>query len=447
MKKFLFFLLFLLPFGVSACGMIGYIVRPSAEFLERTEDMDHTAILDLNDGIEDVWFNIMKPAGVADGGIITVTPVPAEAALVHVANVAKGEIPSYPYLQVTHKTLRGYVWKEIFDTLGFLIPFYLFAALLTIVICLIIMLIRRIQGRPMGSIKKVASAAVFLLFLLIFCWTLLGYSQQSLGLSGEIVSVSVPKVNMVPVNPEDKVTIAYSTTTKGMTLQVVSAENGTGLANYLERNGLPKSPANASNLSRYVDQGFNFVITYTPVALLSENDSRYVHVTFPSEKIFFPLAVNYDDNGAAHPVKVLVLKPVLITGYETYLSELPNSKTAHSEGLHLNNAITYYANYNATAPNASIVHFYREPKDYNHDVTMDIGTPTAITNYRLLTSGWILVPLLTACIFLIGYLYVFGLKVLPTNLRRIIILILYIPIGFSALYFFFFLLRIYKGMW
>ncbi len=416
MKKLLLLALFLAPIGVSACGLIGYIARPSAEFLERTDDMDHTAIIDLNNGIEDTWFNVKRPTGIADGAILTVTPVHATAEAIHVVDIGKNEMPTYnPYYKVSHTTLVSKVGEAVMAWANYYIPIVLLLAFLTMIVCAIIMARNRVKGIPNKEIiERMAGTAISLFAIVIIFWGVIGYSQSSLGLSGTVVSTLAP--GRMVVDSSDRVNIAFSTTTRGMTLQVVSAEDGRGLMNYLERNGLPKSPANEENLSRFVRDGFNFVITYTPISVLGENDRRYVHVTFPSQKLLFPLSVNYDNGTAPHPVEVLVLKSVVIPGYSTDLGK--------QERKNLNNAISYYG-YDSFAPNTSVVHFYRAPKDYKEDVTMDIGIPKVISFYEMLAGAWVTFP--ASLGILVAFIY--GLALLPRKIRRGINIALYGIIG------------------
>lgn len=424
MKKLLLLVLFLAPLGVSACGLIGYIARPSGEFLERTNDMDHTAVIDLNNGIEDTWFNVKKPAGITDGAILTVTPVHARAEDIHVAGIEKNAMPTYsPYDKVSHTTLMSEVRHAVFDWLDFSVPILLVLTFLTMIVCAIIMVRNRVKGIPNKEIVgRMAGTAMSLFAIVIIFWGGIGYIQQSAGLSGSIISTRGPSGMFV--DSSDRVNITYSTITKGMTLQVLSAEDGKGLTNYLERNGLPKSPANEENLTRFVGSGFNFVITYTPMAVLGENERRYVHVMFPSQKLFFPLSVNFDNNLTPHPVHVLVLKPVVIPGYSTDL--------AKEEQKNLNNAISYYGRDSSgprrssiIAPDTSVVHFYRAPKDYNEDVTMDIGIPNVIKFYKILSSAWVTFPIH----FGILVAFIYGISILPKKVRKGINIVLYGIIG------------------
>lgn len=412
MKKLLLLALFIAPFSVSACGLIGYIARPSTEFLERTNDMDHTAIIDLNNGIEDTWFNVKKPAGIADGAILTVTPVHATAEAIHVTDIGKKEMPTYnPFYKVSQSTLMSKVGEEVIAWSNSFIPPILLLTFLTMIVCAVIMIRNRVKGIPNKEIiERVIGTAVSLFAIVIIFWGVIGYSQQSLGLSGSLAPTS--GLGGMIADSSDHVNIAFSTTTRGMTLQVVSAEDGKGLTNYLERNGLPKSPTNEENLSRFVSGGFNFVITLTPISVLGENERRYIHVTFPSQKLFFPLSVNYDNSTTPHPVEVLVLKPVVISGYSTDL--------AKQERKNLNNEISYYG-YDPFAPSTSIVHFYRAPKDYYEDVTMDIGIPKVISFYQMLSDAWVSLAILA--------ILVYGLAVLPKKIRRGINIVLYGIIG------------------
>lgn len=421
MKK-LVLLLLLTPLSLFACGMLSYIALPNSSFLTQTEDMDHSVILDLVDGKESMYMNLKSPEGVSSGKLLTVTPVPAEASTITVEEITAPELPAsdqgtrISFSRLFENTISSSFFQKV---LGFTLPLLFVVSLIALVALLII--IRKKQKGGIASSGKIKFALyvsatvalllpVFILVLLVVFNTLDTVNTQSISSSG----MPTKSPGMI-LQEDDHVTISYSTTTKrGTTLQVISAENGQGLTNYLERNGLPKQADNENVFGVYVEKKMNFVITQTDISKLPEGEKSYTHVQFPSETIFFPLGVNYHDSDEKHPVEALVLKPVTVSGFSTDLSKDGIPKPLK------NKTLTYYKE----GPNYSTrVHFFDEERNYNHDITMNIGKSSKLILAEFITKSWTLFTLFVILFALLVSTISLGVSKLPKILRVVYVLL------------------------
>lgn len=402
MKKYLFGLLIVLPLSLSACGVMVFVARPNAEFLSQTNDMDHSVILDINHGVEDMWFKIKKPADLTSGSVVTVTPIPNDINLSKINEIQKNEVPNpnlndkITYEKIASSFIRGSLEKTS-----------LFIVLIPILfIFAVVLLIRSFVNRRKNiedseSLKKSISwvgSALVVSYLLFFPWSLFIFlsSMMGVGLGGGVSMAGVPTSLGIKYSNTDNITVTYSTTTEsGTTLQLIQAENGIGLTSYLERNGLPKSPSNNIVLSRYVKEGYNFAVTFVPVNQGDVILDRYIHISFPSQQLFFPLGVNYADTDDKHGVKAMVLKPVTSQGFlsdfeskeENSMYGMRMNSDSHDSysGDNLNKKISYYRN-DENNPAFSVINFYDSKRNYNYDVFMSVGTPFSLKIFEFITT-------------------------------------------------------------
>jgi hypothetical protein len=385
--------------------------------------MDHSVIIDLNNGTQDVWFNIKKPADMNDGSIITLMPVPAQSAAITINEIEGSQVPN-PSLadKVSYQAGVRVVLSSLKDWI--IIPFAILVLLLLVLY--IVLFIKRNDGTGQPGTKKALLRVSIALIPVII---IVGFSvleMTTLGVGGG--SLGGYGAPLIP-NENDQVTIVHQEVTKnGTTLQVIEAQNGTGLADYLERNGLPKSPTNNTVLSRYVSEGYNFAITQTPSTALSENQKRYIHVTFPSERLFFPLGVNYQDSEMMHGVDVMVLKPVVIAGFAPDFSTYgPTHGGDHVEQMAFNKTISYYKDPQGgdfrnpyTHVGISIVHFFDSVKNYAYDVTMDIGIPQSVKTWAVIFHPAVLFLLIFVLFIVFVSIVTAVLSKLPRLLQTII---------------------------
>jgi uncharacterized membrane protein YfcA len=442
MKKYLFALLVLLPLSLSACGVMVFVARPNAEFLAQTNDMDHSVILDINQGVEDMWFKIKKPADLTSGSVITVTPIPNDISLSKINEINENEIPNpnlndkVTYQKVINHFLEG-LGSKIY-MFFFLTPFlFIFA---------ISILIRSRSNKKKNiedseTLKKGISwtgSAFLVNYFVFFMWFLFGFMSSMIGI-GQGGSVTMPGMALsdgMRYSDSDNISIAYSTTThSGTTLQLIQAENGEGLTSYLERNGLPKSPSNNVVLSRYVKEGYNFAVTYIPVDNSNLINERYIHLSFPSQQLFFPLGVNYADSDDKHAVTVMTLKPVTSKGFSSdfawvneerrnNIPKMVDDSSAHdtSSQENLNNKITYYRD-GSDQPNLSVVHFYYSKKNYNHDVFMSVGIPFSLKFFEFINTQMFLIIAFALIILFFVYLAYLSMRSQSDNFKKNFLLV------------------------
>ncbi len=402
--------------------MFSYIAVPNSAFLTQTEDMDHTVILDLVGDKESMYMNLKRPAGISAGSLLTVTPIPSEAGAITVEEITGEALPhSDAGSKVTTIDLfRRGINSSLFEMLTFIIlPLSFLLSLIALVVLLIIIRKKQKAGLPNSSRVKFftyfSASVTFLLPAPLFLILFLTASGVGTGGSKSVRAPALPGSLGMAMDGDDHVTVSYTTTTKrGTTLQVVSAEDGRGLTNYLERNGLPKQVGNEEVLSGYVKKGMNFVITQTDVANLPDGERSYIHVQFPSENIFFPLGVNYRESKEKHRVEALVLKPITVAGFSTDLS------TKEKTGEEKNKTLEYFSegeNYSTK------VHFFDEAQNYNHDITMKVGKSSKLIFTEFITKLWILFGAFFLLFTLFISLVSFGVSKLPKVLRAIYVLL------------------------
>lgn len=423
MKKYLFGLLVLLPLSLSACGVMVFVARPNAEFLAQTNDMDHSVILDINQGVEDMWFKIKRPADLTSGSVVTVTPIPNDISLSKINEINANEIPN-PNLddKVTYQKIINNFLYGLFSKI------YLYFFLTPLLLISGVAFLIRSRSNKKNNIednqilKKGISwvgSAFLVNYFLIFVWIMFMFMSSTIGvvMGGALPMPGMALSDGMRYIESDNISIAYSTTThSGTTLQLIQAENGEGLTSYLERNGLPKSPSNNVVLSRYVKEGYNFAVTYIPVDNSNLINERYIHLSFPSQELFFPLGVNYANSEDKHAVTVMTLKPVTSKGFssdfawvnEERRNNIPkmmddNSTHDTSSQENLNNKIMYYRD-GSDQPNLSVVHFYDSKKNYNHDVLLNVGMPFSLKFFEYINTQLFLILAFALIILFLVYL-------------------------------------------
>ena len=395
LKKYIASLLLLATVSLFACGAMVFIAPQVGDFLQRTYDMDHSSIVDYNNGKEDMWFTIQKLATMQVGAVLTVTPLPADPNTIHVKEIIQDNLPNtYLGKKIISLAILENAISAMWEIIYKVLPIILGVSATALIISLGYIVWNTIKKRPSSDcIKKVVYTSSSIIFLTIIPVTFLfffGFSGSALGI-GQGGSIPVPGISLgLSGNMEDRVTISYSTTTtEGITMQVVSAEDGKGLTNYLERNGLPKAPSNEETLSRYVDQKMNFVITHVPYEAFYASQKKYIHIDFPSQNIFFPLGVNYANSENKHAVTILVLKPVKMKGFSTNFSDTDENNNQYTDDSikhrvatnPQNKSISYFAGENnrEDTPTKRMVYFYDKESAYNYDIMMDIGIPASFT--------------------------------------------------------------------
>ena len=405
-----------------------FIAPQAGDFLQRTYDMDHSSIVDYNNGKEDLWFTIQKPAAMQSGAVLTVTPLPADPTTIHIKEITQDNLPNtYLGKQITSWTILENAISDMWEIIYKVLPIILVVSTAALIISLGYIVWNTIKKRPSSDrVKKVVYISSSTIFLAIIPITFLFF----FGFSGSFLGIS--KVGL-STNMDDKVTISYITTTvEGITMQIVIAEDGKGLTNYLERNGLPKAPNNEETLSHYVNQKMNFVITHVPYESFLVSQKKYIHINFTSPNIFFPLAVNYTNNEYKHAVTILVLKPVRAKNLSTNFSDIGEDKNKHTddsvryeeEVAPPNKSISYFTgnDLDTNIPTKSMVYFYDKKSNYNYDVTMDIGAATSLTAGVKMMNGWVLFILLLLAFIKIVCLCTDFVKRRSRNIRILFII-------------------------
>lgn len=449
MKKLLTALLLIAPLSLSACGMMVFIAGPNSNFLQKTSDMDHSSILDFNNGVEDMWFTIQKPKEMLGGSILTVVPIPADTSKVIVEEVEKNELPDVSHeRQINYTDLFIHLFPTTYAVITLILPYFFAISFIILAIATIIISVNKRKNKPNPIyLKKTVYSSSFTLTISLIVFFALGFlgSIFSIGVdggNGPHSIIAMPTIGITP-QQEDKITVTYSTTTAtGVTMQVISAENGRGLTDYLERNGLPKAPSNEQTLSQYINRKMNFVITQIPSESITNGSKKYIHIAFPNKTIFFPLAVNYVDSEIKHPVTILVLKPVTINGFSTSLKLLENDNEYNSHTnndiRNLNKVITYYG-YTNSKITSSLVHIYDKEKNYYYDIEMSVGVSTYATFITYIFNPY----LFTALILIIIMLFeIFIIKIIEKKSKIIRIIF----VGASLILPFFVIVIILKQM-
>lgn len=208
---------------------------------------------------------------------------------------------------------------------------------------------------------------------------------------------------------EQDVTVYEHLEKSGITSEIIAAKTGTGLYQYLSGKKLQIEAGSIPVLDEYIGQDYSFIVSWISNTAQAQNNAslnRGVLVTFPTDKMYYPLRPTSVYGSQIIPATIRVIgyvKPTVFTDIKPYITT------------------EYYVEENFT-PDSSTKTFYDKTGDIYY-TKIEINSPSKLLTEDLwmkkinpLTS---LIPL-----FIAKYPFLFGLLLLV-----IVSLVTGLPLG------------------
>ena len=101
------------------------------------------------------------------------------------------------------------------------------------------------------------------------------------------------------------VTVHRELEDSGMHLELITSENGTEIYSYLSEKSLSVNGGSISQLDRYVEDGFTFIVSW--ITNVSELGTRPgIYMEFPTDEMFYPMELTSVYEGARIPITLVV---------------------------------------------------------------------------------------------------------------------------------------------